>query len=364
MSKPTRTVLAAQDLAGQAPTRIQLLPKEAVTGRSWSGKNGAGPYSVPDIKAVIAASQLPAYIDYDHLSDLPHGLGTEKPAAGWINALHAEADGLWGEVEWTPKAGAAIADKEYRFISPAFDIDDGKRITRLVGAGLTNKPNFTMTALASEIADPTQKTEQKETSMDKTQLAALCAALAISADSDATQIVTAAQGVRAQLDLASKHLNLSGKSSLEIASAASTALARLDLGAYVPKADHDKVVTELASVTGKMKDADAIAAVDVAAREGKVSPALRPWAEGEAKRDLASFQAWAKVAPVVVEPGSIKTEIAASAENGNVVTGYTPPAGFSVRPDRAQLHAKALAHQAKNPTLTYEQAVLAVDRLS
>jgi phage I-like protein len=365
MSKPISTVIAAQDLAGQAPARIQLLPKQAATGETWHGRNGNGPYVVPDLQAVIAASDLPLYIDYDHLSDLEAGLGTEKKAAGWINKLEADAEGLWGIVEWTKRATAAIGDKEYRFISPAFHVaKDTGQVQCLIGAGLTNKPNFIMKALASESgagdSDPTRK-PQKDVPMNSTHLAALCAALAIAVDSDASQIVTAAQGLRSQVDLMGKQLNLTGKSVLEIASAAATELGRLDRAAFVPKADHEKVTAELASLQTKVKDGDAVAAVEAEMRAGKVTPGMKDWALAEAKRDLASFQGWAKVAPVVIEPGSVQAEIAAAAEGSNkVANGITPPAGFTMNPDRVALHNKALAHKAKNPTLTYEQSLVAV----
>lgn len=363
MSKPISTVIAAQDLAGQVPARIQLLPRQAATGQSWQGRNGSGPYVVHDLQAVIAASHLPLYIDYDHLSDLEAGLGAEKKAAGWINKLEADAEGLWGIVEWTPRATAAISEKEYRFISPAFHIaKDTGRVQCLIGAGLTNKPNFVMKALASETgAEDLTHNPQKDAHMNSTQMAALCAALAIAADSDASQIVTAAQGLRSQVDLMGKQLNLTGKSVLEIASAAATELGRLDRAAFVSKADHDKVTTELASLQTKVKDSEALAAVETEMRAGKVTPAMKDWALDMARKDIASFQGWAKVAPVVVEPGSVQAEIASAADGSNkVANGVTPPAGFTMNPDRVALHNKALAHKAKNPTVSYEQALVAV----
>jgi phage I-like protein len=360
MSKVTRIIAAAQDLAGKAPTRIQLMPQAAVTGQKWRGKVGRT-YQVPNIDAVIAASPVPLYIDYDHLSDLPHGLGAEKPAAGWINKLVADDDGLWGEVEWTARASAAIIDKEYRFISPAFDVDASGNVLCLAGAGLTNKPNFSMKALASESAANPDSATHEEKPMNAQQLAALCAALAIAPDSDASQIVTAAQGLRGQIDIMGTHLKLTGKPTLEIASAAVTELGRLDPKAFVPKAEHDRVTTELASIQASVKDAAAASAVEAAMRAGKVTPGLKDWALGEAKRDLASFQAWEKAAPVVVEPGSIKPELASANDaDANRATGITPPAGFTMRPERVELHNRAVAHQAKNPNVTYEQALRAV----
>ncbi|MBK8157980.1 MAG: hypothetical protein IPK59_04040 [Rhodospirillaceae bacterium] len=364
MKTPTNVIVAAQDLAGKAPARIQLLPKEAVTGAAWRGQDGRGPYSVGDIAKMIAASQLPLSIDYDHLSDLPQGAGVEKPAAGWITKLESDADGLWGEVEWTSRASASIADKEYRFISPAFAVlKDSGEILRLTGAGLVNKPNFVMQALASQSGglptDPPAK--EKEATMNASQSAALCAALAIATDSDASAIVTAAQNLRVQLDTLGKTLDLSGKTSVEIATAAVGALARLDTAAFVPKADHDKVVTDLASLQTKVKEADAIAAVETQMRAGKVTPAQKDYWTAEAKRDLAAFNKWAESAPVVVDPGTVQATLAAAGEGKDkIAVGIPTQPGTTMDPERIALHNKVRAHMAKNPNVSYEAALRVV----
>jgi len=364
MKTPTNVIVAAQDLAGKAPARIQLLPKEAVNGSAWHGQDGRGPYSVADIGKVIAASRLPLSIDYDHLSDLPEGAGVEKPAAGWISKLEADADGLWGLVEWTSRASAAIADKEYRFISPAFaHSKESGEIVRLMGAGLVNKPNFVMQALASQSGDlPTDPSaKEKEATMNASQSAALCAALAIATDSDASAIVTAAQNLRVQLDTLGKTLDLSGKTSVEIATAAVGALARLDTAAFVPKADHEKVVTSLAALESKVKENDAVAAVETQMRAGKVTPAQKDYWTGEAKRDLAAFNKWAETAPVVVDPGTVQAALAAASDGKDkIATGIPMRAGTSMDPERVALHNKVHAHMAKNPNVTYEAALRAV----
>jgi phage I-like protein len=76
------------------------------------------------------------------------------PAAGWIKDLQVRDDGIWGQVEWTGRAAAMLAAKEYRFISPSIRFDAAIReIMRITGAGLVHKPNLFLTALASQ--DPT-----------------------------------------------------------------------------------------------------------------------------------------------------------------------------------------------------------------
>ena len=64
------------------------------------------------------ASGKSLVIDYGHASlDFP-----EAPAAGWIWDLYedqkADPPGLYGKVEWTPRAAEAIKGNEYKYISP------------------------------------------------------------------------------------------------------------------------------------------------------------------------------------------------------------------------------------------------------
>jgi phage I-like protein len=76
--------------------------------------------------------------DYEHaaLSDPPG----EAPAAGWYK-LEKREDGLWATgIKWTKKATEYLENREYRFFSPAFVTDAGKRITRIINAALTNIP--------------------------------------------------------------------------------------------------------------------------------------------------------------------------------------------------------------------------------
>ena len=86
-------------------------------------------------------------IDWEHQSlEVP---AVEAPAAGWGNDLEARVDGLWLHVRaWTPRAAAAIRNREYRYLSPvlypnAVDRTTGQRIgPRLDSVALTNRPQI------------------------------------------------------------------------------------------------------------------------------------------------------------------------------------------------------------------------------
>ena len=79
-------------------------------------------------------------IDYDHKDK-------ENIAAGWIKAAEVRgADGLWIEVDLTPRAREHLKNKEYRYFSPEFVDEWTDPVTGAVhtdvlnGGALTNRP--------------------------------------------------------------------------------------------------------------------------------------------------------------------------------------------------------------------------------
>src|ERR1044072_6239278 len=116
-------IIAAAEVAADA-TRILLFPM----GRHVT-RDGRGPFilkGTAHADRVIAATKsrlgsCASFFDYDHqvVADVAKS-GTQAKAAGWIksSALSADDQGIWGEVEWTPAARAALADRGYRSVRP------------------------------------------------------------------------------------------------------------------------------------------------------------------------------------------------------------------------------------------------------
>lgn len=142
--------------AGEPPKWVHLLP----LGSFFSGRDGRGPYILKDIQAAQAViettmgyqgnADMP--IDYDHQLIWTRENGKPAPASGWIKELQARADGVWGRVEWTPRAAELLRNREYRYLSPVFMHTQDGTITRLSFAALSNIPNLELTALASQLA--------------------------------------------------------------------------------------------------------------------------------------------------------------------------------------------------------------------
>lgn len=160
LSAATQTALcASQALPAEAgaPEWIHLLPGGSIIETG----DDRGPYSVNSATDIIAASfaqddRLP--IDENHATDLAAPRGEPAPAHGWIVAMEARADGIWGKVEWTASGQRLVSRRAYRGISPVILHDkETKAVHSILRASLVNKPNLRgMTTLH----------QQQETKMD------------------------------------------------------------------------------------------------------------------------------------------------------------------------------------------------------
>lgn len=286
--------------AGVTPEWVQLMP-----AGTWQARDGRGPFSLADPAAVVAATRaaiadaaggLP--IDYDHAAEAKEH-GVRAPAAGWIADVEAREDGLWARVQWTETAAAAIAAREYRFVSPVFYSDKQGRITLVARAGLTNTPAFKMAAIAaSEQPDEDLMTEE--------QMTALRAALGLTETDGADAIVAAAtrQGQAAQAAAAELGKVRTALGADEAADLAQVATELKTAGAGDDETEVDKLQKQLASLQADRAREKAEAVVAGAIKEGKLAPAQRDWAIGYASRDPEGFSAFVAQAPAVLGRGA------------------------------------------------------------
>jgi len=126
----------------EVPEWIHLLP--TASGRIET-VDSRGPYFVRDAAQIIAASfvhadKLP--IDENHATDLAAPEGRSAPARGWIVAMEARADGIWGKVEWTRAGREMLADHAYRGISPVIAHGAENVVRGILRASLVNNPNL------------------------------------------------------------------------------------------------------------------------------------------------------------------------------------------------------------------------------
>lgn len=291
--------LHAGTAAGEVPKFIHLLP-----AGTFSGIDGRGPYELGDVEKLMAAS-LPAghklAIDINHSIDLLNGTGEETPAVGWIVALDGREDGVWGEVEWTPKGRHAMENKEYGWVSPVFTSLAAKphRLVQLFRASLTNDPNLKLTALHSRTyplnhGDPEMDEELRkalglpETADQAAILAALTTKLnASTAAADLMARIADATGLKKdatadEVVTALQSRKLKGGDETEIA----------ELREQVKTLNSQLTTT----VTTHAKDR-AETVIDKAIEDGKLVPALRDRFITRHMKDPADVEAEIKLMP-------------------------------------------------------------------
>lgn len=88
---------------------------------------------------VVEAFSEKVVVDVDHKS----ADGTDSRAAAWVKGLRADPErGLVGEFEFTPYGAELVGDREYRFVSVEWWVDDDGNPVELAAVALTNRPNL------------------------------------------------------------------------------------------------------------------------------------------------------------------------------------------------------------------------------
>ncbi|MCM0018512.1 MAG: phage protease [Tagaea sp.] len=346
-------IASAQGGGTAAPEMVHLMPFG-----DWKGVDGRGPYhndraNAAQVVAAMKAFKRPLPIDYDHALHRPSG-SADLRAAGWIDAGSAELrdDGIWAKVEWTDKGGAAVAAREYRFISPWFLHDKTGRVVGIRGAGLTNIPNFEqLTALASQ-------TENGEDTMDKLA-ETLAALLGLAAGATADDVIAAVKALldkgaatASQLATAAASLGLPKDTTLEALATAIAAKSEKaeegDLRTVV--ASLNKTVaalnTEIATIKSAGQATAAQTAVEAAMKVGKIAPVAKAWALDFASSDPARFAEYVKVTPALIDPSTgAPTLAAAGGEGGLSATELAVASQLGVSAEDFKKSKEALAKQ-------------------
>ena len=273
------------------PDAIQLLPEgsfRATDGRpteidAWKlDATGA-----QRLIAQAAARANPYLIDYEHQTLLSKNNGQPAPASGWFTRLEwRPGSGLWAVgVEWTERAHAMIAAREYRFISPVFMYDKHGRVTRLLHIALTNDPALDGMAAVAALNLNLDSQPAQDTRMNPEMLKLL----GLPEDATEDQALSALKNVLAKLDAAQ-----SGMAELKAQSVPMSAMQAL----------HDQVAT--LSAQSVARDIDDL--VKPALEDGRLLDALEPWARELGQSNFAALKQYLDKAPTLTALTSAQTE--------------------------------------------------------
>lgn len=338
------TAHSAELTASAADEKWLLL----IPAGTFSGRDGRGPYHAGDLVSLqrIAdttrryAGSTDILVDYEHQSRNTLENGKPAPAAGWIKEVEARPDGLYGRVEWTANAAAAIKAKEYRYISPVYFHTKAGEILALQTVGLTNVPNLDLFEVSAHSIFSTRNTEP-EVSMKKvlaalgladggseddvliainsllTSSTAIAVAAGLTKDAKSEAIATAVQSAfadRKKIALAAgKKEDASVDDIVSVLSSAHSAVTP-DPTKFVPIEQVSAMQADLNLLKEKDASKDAEAAVGDAIRDGKLAPALKDWGLAMHRADPKKFSEFVGKAPVLTS--AQRTATANPPENG------------------------------------------------
>ena len=274
--------------------RIQLLPYgkfRATDGRptdveAWyvTDTNGA------DVVALANNQRNPLPIDYEH--QIIHSLknGKEAPSAGWMEYFYFTPQGIFADVRWTDKAADYIKNGEYRYISAVFAYDTDGYVRKIFHAALTNTP--ALDGMEEAMVAASVNLLQEDNPMDKKLLAALCALFALKADAseaDITEKVTALSAAKGDspVDVLDVYAKLAEKE--QSVAALSTQVGNPDPAKFIPVELVAALQADFNTLKASVETDKKNALITAALSQGKLSPALKDWAQSLSVEALRAY---------------------------------------------------------------------------
>ena len=294
--------------AGTVPTEIQLTP--AGTFRARDGRPAGLPGWKIDANIaskVIARNRAKVdalVVDYEHQTLKSETNGQPAPAAGWMKGAKIEwrESGLWAtDIEWTDAAKAAIAAREYRYISPviAYDPKTGEVLDVLMAAVTNFAAIDGMAGLAYVAAARFNLT----TTEDTTMLEALRKLLGLADTAGEQEVTDAITALKAKADTADTTI-------------AALKAQTPDPAKFVGIEVVQQLQTQVAALTAQVNRNELEAVVTAALADGRILPAMETWARELGKKDLAALKAYVNAAQPIAALKGTQTGGANPADKG------------------------------------------------
>lgn len=257
----------------------------------------------------------PPVIDYEHQTLHKETNGQPAPAAGWMHGLRwIEGRGLFAEVALTKRAKAAIDAKEYLYFSPVFLYAPGTgEVLQITMGALTNNPAIhgmqalnAMQAAASAQFSTTPQSHPPEDPMNPL-LKALLAMFGLPETTTEQAALTAVQAHKDTAEAARTALALKAEDGATAVAAACSALTTKtpDPAKYVPVETVTAMQGQLAALTAQVQADQVDKLIQPALADGRLLPAMEPWARDLGKTNMAQLTAFLQAAqPVAALTGT------------------------------------------------------------
>jgi len=311
---------------GESPREIQLCP----LGYHYRGSRPfyLASEDIPTIIANFEEWPPDVPIDYEHGTHRQGEQGLKAPAAGWIGRLIDGGDrGLLAEVtEWTPEGADHVLDKEYRYVSPVFLLDENEHAMDLLSVGLTNIPGTPINPVMNR-----KNQNQKEMQMEEL-IKKLRTLFGLNDQAGEDDIYKSAETSMNRMDPVRKELGLADDAADEqvleaikvsanrIAHPEVLKLLKLDDKAGVAEVtgkivtlqnaseNRGDVGTRIEQLEKDAKERRRDELVDRAKKEGKITANQLDWAKKMAEDDPKGFEKFLESAPVVVNTRELGNE--------------------------------------------------------
>lgn len=277
--------------------RIQLLPYgkfRATDGRptdveAWyvTDTNGA------DVVALANNQRNPLPIDYEHQILHSQQNGKEAPSAGWMEYLYFNPQGIFADVRWTDKAAEYIKNGEYRYISAVFAYDTNGYVRKIFHAALTNNPaldGMDEVMVAASVQLLNQQKEKPE--MDKKLVEALCALFALKAnasEAEITEKVTALSAAKGDSQVAVLDVYAKLAEKEQSVAALTAQVGKPDPAKFVPVEQVAALQADFNALKASVETDKKDALITAALSQGKLSPALKDWAQSLSVEALSAY---------------------------------------------------------------------------
>jgi phage I-like protein len=265
------------------------------------------------------ARQTPPVLDYEHQTLHKEANGQPAPAAGWFRELEwRDGQGLFARVDLTARAKTLIEAGEYAFFSPVFSYAPDGTVLALHMGALTNNPAIDgMEPLARRAAATFGLHSLSEVApVTEEELKALRKALGLADTATVAEVMAAVEALNAKADQTAGDANsavaalsslrttlgLPATASGETIAAATAALkagAKPDPAQYVPVAAVTELQSQVAALSARLNGGEVDGLVKSAMADGRLLPALEPWARDLGGKDLGQLKAYLDKAPKI-----------------------------------------------------------------
>lgn len=304
-ASPTAAIAACIfEIQAEGPA-IQLFPVGAFKARDGRPRDvAAGAWFIDAqvaqrLIAQAAARATDVVIDYEHQTLNSAENGLPAPAAAWFSGSGLEwreGQGLFATgVQWTDKASAMLAAREYRYLSPVFTYDKQTgEVLELLHVGLTNYPALdgmaSLPALAAarfELAAPGTACAEENPRVNREQLIAL---LGLSTDASDEDIQTALTALKAD----------AGKTGeLQQALAALKTERKPDPAKFAPIEVVESLKQDIAALKATQVEGEVGQLVEAGLEDGRLLPAQEEWARDLGKKDVAALKTYLEKTPAI-----------------------------------------------------------------